>query len=418
MIRFWALLILLSGVVGVAQGPKPPANQEGSQRYRMVWTHDPSHESLLIWESLASDNRATKIFYDTTNWGTDFESYQFQTSVSKVKTFKGMKNAYASFKNLVADKTYYFVIASDAGTSRVLSFHTAPEMATGFTLIAGGDSRNNRVPRRNANMLVAKLKPLAVLFTGDFTSFGTSGQWAEWLDDWQLTISREGRLTPIIPARGNHEFTNDDLEKLFGLPEDNYYSLSIGPLLDVYALNTEISIGGHQRDWLRNDLELHRQTPWKIAFYHKPIRPHVRGKNEGQQQYDHWAPLFYKFGMSLVVEADAHDVKRSWPVIPSNGAGSEEGFVRNDKFGTVYIGEGCWGAPLRKADDNKVWTQASDSFNQLNWLSVSENSVKILTVKTDNAEIVENVPSINSFARPKNLITWKPNSGEILEINK
>ena len=63
------------------------------------------------------------------------------------------------------------------------------------------------------------------------------------------------------------------------------------------------------------------------------------------------------------MESDAHLVKSTWPIRPSTDADNEEGFIRDDKNGTVYVGEGCWGAPLRGADDNKSWTRDSDSFN-------------------------------------------------------
>jgi hypothetical protein len=84
---------------------------------------------------------------------------------------------------------------------------------------------------------------------------------------------------------------------------------------------------------------------------------------EGTDQYDNCAALFYSGKMNLAIELDSHTVKRTYPIKPDNGLGSEEGFKRDSK-GTVYIEEGGWGAPLRSNNDNKDWTMASDSFNQ------------------------------------------------------
>ena len=34
------------------------------------------------------------------------------------------------------------------------------------------------------------------------TGGDSNREWKEWLDDWQLTIGQDGRMTPIVPARG------------------------------------------------------------------------------------------------------------------------------------------------------------------------------------------------------------------------
>jgi hypothetical protein len=36
--------------------------------------------------------------------------------------------------------------------------------------------------------------------------------------------------------------------------------------------------------------------------------------------------------------------------------------VRDDATGTVFVGEGCWGAPLRTASDTKAYTRDAGSF--------------------------------------------------------
>ncbi|HAP63004.1 MAG TPA: metallophosphoesterase, partial [Cytophagales bacterium] len=66
-----------------------------------------------------------------------------------------------------------------------------------------------------------------------------------------------------------------------------------------------------------------------------PMRPHVGSKSEGNNQYNNWANLFYNYGVKLGVECDAHTVKSTWPIRPSTGSGSDEGFVRDDANGTV-----------------------------------------------------------------------------------
>ena len=52
-----------------------------------------------------------------------------------------------------------------------------------------------------------------------------------------------------------------------------------------------------------------------------------------------------------------------------------------DPKGYVKIGEGCWGAPVRKPDDAKSWTIDLGSFNSFDMLDVSEKEITIRTIK-------------------------------------
>jgi len=147
------------------------------------------------------------------------------------------------------------------------------------------------------------------------------------------------------------------------------------------------------------------------------MRPHVSSKREGNSQYNNWARLFYDNDVKLVVECDAHTVKTTWPVRPSTSSGNVEGFIRDDQRGTVYAGEGCWGAPLRSNDDNKSWTRNSARFNQFKWIFVDENKIETRTVRVDNASRVGSVSNNNVFQAPSNLDIWNPSNGSVVIIN-
>ncbi len=177
-----------------------------------------------------------------------------------------------------------------------------------------------------------------------------------------------------------------------------------------------LGIAGTQTDWLQSDLTSNAQVAWKMAQYHKPMRPHASGKPEGHMQYKYWAKLFSKHQVKLVVECDAHTVKTTWPVIPSVAKEAEEGFIRNDSSGTVYIGEGCWGAPLRPNNDKKNWTRASGKFNQLKWIFVDQKKIEIRTIKVGISDSVRQVDDKNMFEVPDGLDIWSPESGAVVTI--
>jgi len=109
--------------------------------------------------------------------------------------------------------------------------------------------------------------------------------------------------------------------------------------------------------------------------------------------------------------------KTTWPIIPSYGAGSDEGFIRDDCNGTVYTGEGCWGAPTRPNNDDKAWTRNSGSFNQFKWIFVDQNNIEFRTIQVDNANSVGQVSDNNIFQPPANLDIWNPSNGSVVIIS-
>jgi hypothetical protein len=411
-----ALLFLLSG--SPIAGEK--ASKSGGKRFRLVWTQDPATTASLIWESDSSSLGGRKLYFGESDFGQDVSKYPMVLIPEKPVPYKGMNNVTARLVNLKADQNYYLVIEEGGKLSPRFWFRTAPiSSMRPLSLIAGGDSRNNKGPRRNANLLVAKLRPTAVLFGGDYTGSGTNSEWQEWLDDWQLTIPTDGRLIPIVPTRGNHESSDEILTKLFDVPVKNYYALNLGGnLLRVYTLNTESSISGDQTTWLHSDLNQNSGSHWTFAQFHRPIRPHTKSKSEGTSSYRSWAPLFYEKGVDVAIDSDSHLIKSTWPIRPATGADSVEGFSRDDEAGTVYIGEGGWGAPLRPADDNKTWTRNSASFNHFFWIFVDRQKLEIRAVDTANASEVSALTENDVFSIPAKLKVWTPSNGSVIRLNR
>ena len=392
------------------------ANMAETDKYRLILNNDPSSTITIGWNLKSGKN--TIVYYDIADYGTDFEKYAFSKKVDRSVSFRGMENQFARLTGLTPNTAYYFVVKDSKNCSNRYWFKTAPDDNSRLSFIAGGDSRNNREPRQKANLLVSKLKPHAVFFGGDMTNSDNSKQWKRWFNDWQLTIAKDGRMFPIVVARGNHE-DEKTLYKLFDTPtKDSYYAITFGKnLIRAYTLNSEISVSGDQKTWLESDLEKHTNLRWKMAQYHKPMRPHTAHKSEGNAEYKAWAKLFYQKGVRLVIDCDSHTTKVTWPVKPSDSEGSDEGFIREDEKGTVYAGEGCWGAPLRTNNDDKSWTRNSGSFNQVKLIFVSEECLELRTIKVQNAEEVEDVANEDPFTLPSSLDVWNPSNGSLVKLN-
>jgi hypothetical protein len=400
---------ILSLVPGLLEGK--------AGRFRLIWQEDPSVVMTIGWDQLSGTG--AKVYFDVVNQGPYPEKYAFAKGAERVIDAKGMKNHFVRLAGLRPNTTFYFLIADSEGVSQVFSFRTAPDRNTEkISIIAGSDSRNHREARVDANKLVAKLRPLCVMFGGDFTENDSDQEWQDWFDDWQHTISKDGRMYPIIVARGNHEYANQTLTDLFDIKAQNLaYALSIGgDLLRIWTLNSMAPSGGDQLGWFKQDLAAHNSTQWKLVQYHLAIRPHTKSKEEKMDQYADWAGLFYDFGVQLAVESDAHVVKSTYPLRPSIGPGSEEGYLRDDDQGTVYIGEGCWGAPLRVNNDPKSWTRAHGSFNCFHLLFIEKSKMEIRFVKTDGADYVASLSGTNPFEIPRGLNVWNPPTGDVILI--
>lgn len=226
--------------------PTPVAQVPKSQTkfYRLMIKDDPATSIVIGYSLPATVDLPTVVYYDTSDHGTDIAKYDDQAAPTVKNQYKGLNNYFVELKRLKADTVYYFVVSDGKGVSARYSFRTTPDSSTAkLSVIAGGDSRSNQVPRQLANLLVPKLRPHFVMFAGDMTSSGTDAQWAEWFQDWQLTVARDGRMTAVLMTRGNHEASNEVVEKLFNTPAGVYYAVSFAnDLLRVYTLNSEMQI--------------------------------------------------------------------------------------------------------------------------------------------------------------------------------
>ncbi len=380
---------------------KAPDEYASSDKYRLVWNTDPTTSITLAWDQWQHSD--VEVYFGTVDWGRKYWKYKQKVAPAESNNKYEMNTQFAWLNNLKAGTNYYFVVKDVFGVSKRYWFKTAPSKPSSFSFIAGGDTKSEGLPLeagRASNRMVSKLRPLFVMFNGDFTSGQgiDATKWQVWLNDWQqMTTTSDGRMIPIFPVHGNHE--NGDkgnLHYIFNSPyHENdsssiYYSASIGgDQLHLMALNSEIETGGAQKKWIEKDLKKGINCTFKIAGFHKPFRPHTTRKRENDKLYNDWVWLFDKYDLDVAIDADSHMHKITYPVRPDTiSEDADLGFIRDDENGTMYIGEGSWGASPRANDDDKSWTLTSGSFNQVKWIHVfpeeekSPAHLKIYTVIT------------------------------------
>jgi hypothetical protein len=439
--KFSILLALMLLIISITACQKVPEEFAASDKYRLVWNDDPTSTMTIAWDQL--EGNSAEVLFDTVDYDRKFWKYNFTQKPSVSEIQYEMNTHFAKLENLNSDTKYYFVLKDEIGVSKRYWFKTAPDKPKAFTFIAGGDTKSAGTALkagRASNRLVAKLRPLFILFSGDFTpGSGTDpDNWKQWLDDWfTQTTAEDGRMFPIIPIHGNHENGNQkNLVYIFNAPYQNsdsinvYYSLSFGgDFFHIMALNSDIETGGKQLEWIENDMKQHKDYTFKIAGYHKPFLPHTTTKREQKKLYQRWAGLFYNYRLSVSFDADSHLNKITYPLRPDTiSGGSFMGFVRDDVNGTMFAGEGSWGASPRKADDNKPWTLTSGTFNQFKWVHVlpetKENQarMKIHTVISSDFDdeknqrfYFENVEALtekNLFKVPENINLHRAKEGQ------
>ena len=407
-----------------------------SDKLRLIWNDNPMTTMTIAWNQYEGN--------PTLHYGLTKKTKQNLTPQRQVK-YREMNNNFARLTKLEPNSRYYFKICTQNSCTETNYFKTAPANDQSFTFIAGGDSRSIPRGRIRGNILVSKIRPLFIAHGGDYTHHGKAREWKRWFTEWQQTKSKDGRMYPLLLTHGNHEnYDHDMLNKLFDVPNINVYSKLDFNFLSLYTLNTELEpvVGYYdmgikkeeqwhehkkwdtQTKWFKKMLEKDNKR-WKVASYHRPLRPHKVSKEEGRLRYLDWAPLFYKHGIQLAIECDSHLVKYTKPLKPD--LFGEEGFVVDKERGTTFIGEGSWGAPTRKNNDDKSWTLASGSFWQFKIITAIPDKLEIRTVKFGDedeeynphavGEITQKEQDTNPTLIPKNLDLWKTKVGEVLELH-
>ncbi|TWU07470.1 purple acid phosphatase family protein [Stieleria varia] len=339
---------------------KADARLDGTKpaQWRVTWTEEPSTKATVSWSTAAQGDSHTLRFREKE--GDDEFSVQLAESGRYTGGDFELYYHHARLTDLKPATAYEIQMVSDTNESPIFYFVTAPATDREFSILHGGDSRSDQDARRRVNIMISEMVAqshdneilsddiLALAHGGDYIVSGNRMDlWSTWLSDHELTATPDGRLLPIIPARGNHD-KGKPFNEVFGFPEDdlNYYSLSIGSQVKFITLNSETSTAGDQAKWLANELSQTRKSHrWLLVQYHRPVYPAVKTPHTALKS---WVPLFERFNVDLVCEADGHVIKRTLPI--------RDG--KPDETGVVYIGEGGLGVPQRSPKTDRWFVQS------------------------------------------------------------
>jgi acid phosphatase type 7 len=388
-----------------------PEQQRGPVHARVIWTENPMEHAIITWTTLY-ESRNNKVYYDTLRRNGKTSDYAFsaiaersgKVTMKAMDYQEGVPEGYyhhTSLNNLKPGTAYYFVVESNGKRSNEFYFITAPQNPTSMKLLAGGDSRlGGEQPRyagRTPHLERQRLKSLIAMLVEQYpeiygfvhgADYGTTADWRHlywYFEDLQRATASDGRILPMLISMGNHDTSIGFMENFYlGESLNDYisfnyfYSSRLTNDISLITLNTEISLGGVQYQWLKNELpRLREESRWLLVNYHKPAFPAYKDPDDFRfarvRQY--WVPLFEKHKIDLAIESDGHTLKRTPPIL--NG--------RVDPEGIVYIGEGGLGAPLRQPDTTRWFLQGGFAARLFHvWmLDISKDEINMQAIDID-----------------------------------
>ncbi|MCC5876660.1 MAG: metallophosphoesterase family protein [Candidatus Sumerlaeia bacterium] len=365
------LMAAMLATMAYAQDPIVPAPDSGTFHHRVLWIKDPASQAVLSWNT-REEGTNNRVYFDRVSRAGDIESYSKSSKSFKTGKYT-MREVdhnwvdpahyhHVHLSDLRPDTVYYVVFATDESVSQEFHFRTAPGDDKDVAVLFGGDSRiggsdpydhNDRQKMNRRMSILFEENPDIIAFVhgGDYCQLAEWRYLEPWLSDHELTTTSKGRLLPIIPARGNHDRGVGYVE-MFSWPDlgqDYYFETTLSSRVSIITLNTEISLGGDQRDWLDSTLERVRpENRWVVASYHRPSYPSVRTYQDGATRRDNWVDIFEKYTIDLALESHDHALKRTVPI----RAGEHD-----PENGVVYIGDGGLGVPQRNPDPERWYLQ-------------------------------------------------------------
>src|SRR6056297_623217 len=360
---FGSLFVVSFFIASSKASADAPLEGTKPTQWRLIWTSDPATSATVSW-STAQRGSSHSVRFRVKGNSTAEQNAEQGVQLADSGRYTGgdleLYYHHARLDDLQPGTAYEVQMVSDEETSPVFYFVTAPAKDRVFSMLHGGDSRSDQSARRKMNRVIANMvaasfansEPaddlIALAHGGDYIASGTNlAQWSAWMSDHELTTTDDGRLLPIIPARGNHD-RGKPFNEIFGFPTDdlNYYAIDLGPQVRFVTLNTETSTAGKQAEWLAEELQRSRpKRRWLLAQYHRPAYPAVKSPGSALRS---WVPLFEQFNVDLVCEADGHNIKRTVPI--------RDG--KQDETGVVYIGEGGLGVPQRTPKKERWFLQS------------------------------------------------------------
>lgn len=314
-------------------------------------------------------------------------------------------------EGLSANTTYYFRVGDEKiGYSKEYKFQTLPSAAdqeSEVRLMVGGDmSVNEKIVETAQSAL--KENPHAIIVGGDIAyangKVENESKWMDWFKKMErIMITADGRLIPLILAIGNHETSIGTAIPGNKVPffytlfpqagEKAYFKRRLGANSGLVILDTgHHTLHRAQKGFLEDALKSYKDLPHRLAAYHAPLYPNHRGYSGlwARRGRRHWGKLFDEYKLTVGFEHHDHTLKRTH-------------VIRDKKvspFGTVYVGDGCWGKNAREIKE-KWYLKKSTGDTHVWFARVTKDRVELKAMGKDNGVfdhfLIRNFPGLTKI---------------------
>jgi acid phosphatase type 7 len=329
--------------------------QDPTTHMTIQWHSDPDSENRLTWKSVDSDE------------------WEETRSAHHALLASSIQVHHVTLSKLTPASEYEFRIGSDPTVYR---FRTMPKkLDRPITFVVGGNVFESLKIFRRMSQTINMHDPDFIVFGGNIAhalkaqpfqvQSSKLRHWLSFLSEWKKSFVREdGRIVPFLIAPGDEDIQPDDYELFFSLfafgQEQLYRSMDFGNYLTLFLLDTGHfhPIDGPQAYWLNQALKKSQKSLFRFAVYNESAYPSFDPYlgPTSKKIRTHWCPLFESFGLQAAFEHHNRSFKRTFPL--------KDGQI--NESGTVYLGDGCWGASPQKTQDQ--WYLAKKAKRTGVWL--------------------------------------------------
>lgn len=321
--------------------------------------------------------------FSTVWWGTSADSLVFKKTTEiptteheiKIDSLQSSSIYFYAVGTPMGDTTQYFLTSPEENSTEKLRFIVYGDCGT-------GTPEQKKVLSQTVQYFKDQPTNGLLLLGDNAYYYGREDEYqSKFFDVYQSDLLKN---TVLWPALGNHDYSGvhfwedgklPPYYNLFSVPTHAeaggepsetraYYSFNVGNThfiaLDSFGEEERgkqfIDSTSKQYQWLIRDLE-NNKSRWKIAFFHHP--PFSKGSHDSDAESDLVAirekvvPIFYKYGVDLVLTGHSHNYERS--AILNNFVGkSEEYELKEDS--TTH--QKC---PFSKTEEGTVFVVAGSA---------------------------------------------------------
>lgn len=332
---------------------------------------------------------------------------------SQLELIASRKIHSALFTGLKPNTKYLLKIEYDNEFYSNAIYKTLPaDGKTNITMINGGDSGYTQASH-NLSQLVVNYKPDIIFMGGDIAYDNNipacAYTWDFFLNMIEEISNQVGYIIPLVLSVGNHDVGINQLSGInVSLDHTAYFKYfpqqfdrdSQGSITGrVPPINTRRSFShfrfgnidyitldsgylhgfdGYQKAYLENAL-ISSKGRVKFVNYHVPIYSICERFDKNPQRFlyalFHWIPLFDDYKVMTAFENHVHSFKRTKPLKSSQPA----------QNGTVYVGDGAYGAVLSMLCKPDATMEIFQTFKNKNNVWISKITEKAVYHKAINS---------------------------------